>query len=512
MIIFENMPFEIGKIKGLMKMSTLQNHILSKSTFLRGKQCLKSLYLKKYHPDLEDKISETQQAILNRGTNVGILAHQLFPDGIDLGKYVPNDFEKAFMETFQLINDGVSIIYEAGFKSKSNICFVDILVKKEGKWYAYEVKSSTSVSDVYLWDTAFQFYVLQCSGIDLEDIFIVHLNNQYVRKGNVDLNQLFTVVSVKKDILPLQNKVQKIINLMQETLNCGSVPDIDIGTQCKNPYDCSFLGHCWQHIPKYSIFNISRLSKQKAFNLYRSGIIEIKDTPDDYPLSIFQQLQVYTEKTGVKTIDKVQIAKFIQRLNYPLCFLDFETFQPPVPMFDESRSFQQIPFQYSLHILDENGDLIHREFLSETKGDPRVSLIEKLIPDLDGSGDIIVYNKSFEVSRLKEIAKDFPNYADKINVVINRIVDLMKPFSDRLYYTKEMKGSYSIKAVLPAVVPGISYDDLSINKGDQASLAFEKLYSETDSNRIKEIRSNLLEYCKLDTLAMVEIFKVLRNF
>jgi hypothetical protein len=470
------------------------------------------LYLKTHHPDLEDKITEKQQAMFDKGTNVGVLAKQLFPGGVDLGEYIPSDFDKVFTETARLINEGQNVIYEAGFKWNNSICFVDILVRKDEKWYAYEVKGSTSVKDVYLWDAAFQYHVITSSGIELEDISVIHLNNNYIRKGELDINELFTTVSVFEEIQCLQKNVIAEINTMNQVLNSDSIPDIDIGNQCNNPYTCSFTGHCWSEIPEYSIFNISRLSSDKKFNLYRQGILEIKDIPDDYPLSNSQQLQVFAEKSGNKTVDVIQIRRFHQEFQYPLYFLDFETFQPAIPMFDESRPYQQIPFQYSLHILaDINGELNLKEFLADTGGDPRIPFIEKLITDIGSTGDIVVYNKSFEITRLKEIARDFPVYKQAIDSIIERIVDLMVPFSRKYYYTPEMKGSYSIKSVLPALVPEFSYKNLEINKGDMASLAFERLYQEIDEFVIAKIRKDLFEYCKLDTLAMVEILKVLQK-
>jgi hypothetical protein len=488
------------------------SHFLSKSSFIRGIQCHKSLYLKKYYPELEDKVSDSKQAIFDKGTNVGILAQQLFPGGTNLSKYIPDEFDRVFAETSRLISTGHTVIYEAGFSHNCNICFVDILAKKDGKWRAFEVKGSTSVSDIYLWDTAFQYHVIISSGIELEDISVIHLNNQYVRKGELDIMQLFTVVSVLEDVQSMQDAVKDSISQMQVALNSDTVPGIDIGPQCSNPYDCSFMGHCWQNIPDYSVFNVSRLSKDKAFGLYRQGIVEIKDIPDDYPLNPSQELQVNAEKTGITIIDKDQIRDFVRALKYPLCFLDFETFQLPVPMFDESRPYQQLTFQYSLHLLDKmNGTLTHKEFLAETYGDPRIAVIEQLINDLNETGDIVVYNKAFEVTRLKEIAGDFPVYKDRIDIIIDRIVDLMLPFYGKNYYTPAMKGSYSIKVVLPALVPGFSYDTLNISKGDMASLAFERLYFETDENIIREVRKDLLAYCKLDTLAIVEILKVLQN-
>jgi hypothetical protein len=486
--------------------------MLSKSAFMRGLQCLKSLYLKKYHPELEDPVPESLKAIFDKGKNVGILARQLFPGGIDLGIYIPSDFNKVFSETSRLINEGQNVIYEAGFRHNDNICFVDILVKENGKWFAYEVKGSTSLSEVYIWDTVFQYYVITSSGLNPDNFSVIHLNSDYVRNGEIDVNELFVKVGVLPNILYIQEDVKNSINQMRQTLNSGSVPDIDIGIHCREPYECSFTGYCWRHIPEYSVFNISRLSMKKKLNLYHQGIIHIKDVPDGYPLSSNQRQQVISEKTGLKTIDKIQIKKFVQSLKYPLYFLDFETFMPTIPLFDKSRPYQSLTFQYSLHILDEpDGNLTHIEFLADNIGDPRISLIEHLISNLGDKGDIVVYNKSFEVSRLKEIAGDFPVYKKRINPIIKRIVDLMEPFCKRYYYTPEMKGSYSIKEVLPALVPGFSYKNLEINKGDIASLAFERLYSETDDYIIQKTRKDLLAYCNLDTLAMVEILKVLQR-
>ncbi|WP_340111011.1 DUF2779 domain-containing protein [Maribellus mangrovi] len=493
-------------------MNQIKRQPISKSSFIRGLQCYKSLYLKKHHPELEDQISESQQAIFDKGTNVGILAQQLFPGGVDLGEFIPSDFGRVLSETSKLIGDGQDVIYEAGFSVNGTICFVDILVKEEGKWYAYEVKGSTSISDVYIWDTAFQYHVLTSVGLELEDIFVIHLNNQYVRKDELDVHELFTIQSVLNEVQLIQGDVIKNINLLKQMLGNDIAPDIDIGKQCKDPYSCSFIGHCWSGIPEYSVFDISRLSADKKFNLYRQGILEVKDVPSDYPLSDNQQLQVYAEKSGERTIDSKRIQKFIKEFTFPLYFLDFETFQPAIPLFNESRPYQQIPFQYSLHILKENnGDLIHKEFLAETNGDPRITFIEQLITDIEDTGDVVVYNKSFEITRLKEIARDFPHYKDSIDRINSRIVDLMEPFSKKWYYTPDMKGSYSIKLVLPALVLGFSYENLEINKGDMASLAFEYLYTETNESVIAKTRTDLLEYCKLDTLAMVEILKVLQK-
>lgn len=488
-----------------------RSYNLSKSAFIKGLQCHKALYLKKYNPELEDKITQSQLAIFDKGHQVGFLAQQIFPGGTDLVGYIPHNFLEVFKQTDQLIL-GETTIYEAGFSYDNLLCFMDILEKKDSKWHAYEVKGSTSVKETYLWDTAFQYHVITSSGIELEDISVVYLNNQYVRNGELNLHELFTVESVKDQILPLLPKVKEHINQMKLMLADKAIPSINIGPQCINPYPCSFMGHCWKEIPEYSIFNISRLSEHKKFDLYEKGIIKLSDIPDHYPLSPNQQLQVLAEKNEESIIDKAEIKSFVNKLNYPLYFLDFETFQPSVPMFDQSRSFQQICFQYSLHILDKpNGTLIHKEFLAEAKDDPRIPFIKQLVKDIGEEGDIIVYNKGFETARLNEIGSDFSGYKNQTDAINKRVVELMTPFSQKHYYTPEMKVSYSIKKALPALVPELSYKNLNINEGGSASIAFENLYQESDEERINKTKKDLLEYCKFDTLAMVEILKVLSN-
>jgi hypothetical protein len=219
-------------------------------------------------------------------------------------------------------------------------------------------------------------------------------------------------------------------------------------------------------------------------------------------------LDVY--KSNKPVIDTETIKEFISDLKYPLYFMDFETFQPAVPLFDNSKPYQQIPFQYSIHIKQNKESAEnHCEFLAEPGIDPRKKFIENLLKDIKGNGDVIVYNKTFEITRLNEIARDFPEYADKIEDLILRIKDLMIPFQKKYYYAPEMKGSYSIKAVLPALVPELSYDTLEINEGGLASIAYESLQTETDLMEIAEIKEQLLEYCKLDTLGMVKILEEL---
>ena len=488
------------------------NPTLSKSTFLRGSQCKKSLYLHWHHPELKDKITAMQQAIFSQGTDVGKFAQHLFPGGVDAGIYVPDNYQKSIELTSQLIRDGVPVIYEAGFSFNNLHCFIDILVKDADGWKACEVKSSTQVKPVNLLDAAFQYFVMTACGLELADISLVTLNTAYERIGELDINQLFKIESVYQQVLKRQDKVRQDIGDFFSTLNAQEVPIIDIGPHCTDPYDCDFRGYCWQHVPDYSIFNISRLNGDKKWELYRAGIVRFEDIPPDFKLNDSQWQQVKAELKGDSHIDYTAINTFLDGLAYPLYFLDFESFQPAVPLFDHSRPYQQIVFQYSLHTMESRtSGVTHTSFLAENDGtDPRIPFINRLVSDIGNSGDIIVFNKSFESSRLSELATSFPEYKEQVGMINSRMKDLMVIFQQRQYYAPEMKGSYSIKQVLPAIA-GFSYENMPIGDGGSASMAFTSLFTEPDPEKIKTTRENLLEYCKLDTMAMVEILKVLKG-
>jgi hypothetical protein len=488
------------------------NHVLSKSTFLRGLQCHKALYLNKHHPELRDEISEQQQQIFSSGHEVGKLAQQLFPGGIDAGPKESYKYQESVLYTLELIKKGETVIYEAAFQYDGVLIIADILVRDQDKWNIYEVKSSTSVKDVYFLDTAIQYYVVTNSGIPVENISLVYINNQYIRKGDLDIHSLFKVESVLNDVLENQKFVEENTTILKEVLRLDKIPQIDIGEYCYDPYECDFRGYCWDHIPTNSVFVVNRLTNGKKFELYRSGIIKMDDIPENYPLSSGQRLQIDCEKQNRAYLNQDAIRRFVNSINYPLYYMDFETFNPAIPLFDNSRPYQQITFQYSLHFKESKNWLLqHYEFLGEIGKDPRRSFIERLLGNIQGEGEILVYNRPFEVTRLNELIRDFPEYENEIQEIISRIKDLMIPFQKKYYYKPEMRGSYSIKAVLPAVVVNLNYNGLAISEGGMAMNAFEQLQYVTDQDKIKETRKNLLEYCKMDTLAMVRILEELES-
>ncbi|HRN27461.1 MAG TPA: DUF2779 domain-containing protein [Ignavibacteriaceae bacterium] len=490
----------------------MASHLLSKSSFIRGVQCEKQLYLYKYHYNKMDKLSEMQKAIFKRGTNIGILAQKLFPDGMDASPKSQFEYDKAVVVTKNLINENQKVIYEASFNFSDVLAIADIVVNEKNGLKVFEVKSSTSISETYIRDAALQYWVISNCGYKIKDFSIIYINNQYVRNGEIELDKLFLTESVLKLILPLQKWVEENVKRFKTVLSQKTIPKIDIGEHCYDPYTCGFYEYCRKHIPENSILDLSGVHLTKKYDLYRSGIIKLKDIPNDVNLPKNAKLQVEVYKSKKDLIDKKAIKEFLSDLNYPIYFMDFESFQPAVPMFDNSRPYQQIPFQYSLHFKkNKKSKVEHYEFLADTGIDPRIKFIENLLRDTKSEGDILTYNKSFEVLRLKEVAEAFPKYKTEIEERINRVKDLMMPFQKKYYYTHKMQGSHSIKYVLPALIPELSYENLEINEGGLASTAFESLYYETDLIRIAEIRNNLLEYCKMDTFAMVKLLEKLES-
>ena len=457
-----------------------------------------------------DELSEMQKSIFKRGIDVGVLAQQLFPGGIDASAGEKFDYDKCVKRTKEEVEKGSKIIYEAGFLHDQVLAIADIIVKDKNGWNIYEVKSSTSVSETYINDAALQYYVLNGWGLKIKSFNIIYINNQYVRKGDLNLEELFTIEPVLNLIKPMQKVVKENVERLKEVLKRKTIPKIDIGGHCHNPYTCGFFNYCRKHIPQNSIFDFSGMHLSKKYELYNEGIVSLDDVPQDYPLNANNKLQLESYKSGKTIVDVEGIKNFLSDLKYPFYFLDFESFQSAVPLYDNTKPYQQVPFQFSVHIQKtEDSTIEHKEFLAESGEDPRPKFIKELLVATKGTGDIIVYNLAFEKTRMQELARDFPEYEEELQKRIARLKDVMIPFQKKYYYSPEMKGSYSIKVVLPALVPEMNYENLEINEGGLAAIAFNDLQYETDLMKIADTRQQLLEYCKMDTLAMVKIFNKL---
>ncbi len=485
---------------------------ISKSQFLRGLQCPKSLWLYKCAPaELRTKPSDVALANMASGTSVGELAQELFPGG-ELIEFDANDFDGMLNRTEELIESGCKTIYEATFRGDGIFIMVDILHISDSGWELYEVKASTSVKQYHRYDASVQWHALQALGKPLSKAAVVHINNQYERIGDLDIDELFHIEDITDGVIDLQDEIEDQLTFIEEVLE-GDEPQIDIGAQCSNPFECDYHAHCWRDVPKRSVFELYWMNGEKKLNLYHSGVQTLDQIPQEMPLSATQKKQVSAYREQRPIINKEIIASFLKTVHGPVSYFDFETFQNAVPRFDKQRPYQQIPFQYSLHI-EHGGELEHREFLGDENVDPRRALAEQMLVDIPDEGVIVAYNMGFEKRVIRDLAKDVPDLADQLLLFNERFIDLIVPFRKGGYYDDKMHGSFSIKYVLPAIFPDdpeLSYKSLDIQNGGIASDTFANLYRVEDPDEVKRVREALLAYCHLDTLAMVRLMDFLRK-
>jgi hypothetical protein len=486
---------------------------LSKSQYIRGLQCHKSLWLYKNRQDLRDTADNQTESNFEKGYQVGELSKELFPNGVEI-EFNSSNFKGMLEKTKELIANGTEVIYEATFSEDGIFAMADILVKNGNAWDIYEVKASTSTKNYHINDISIQWYSLS-KAIKLNRAFVVHINKHYTRDGELDVQELFTIDDITDIVLEKQDDIKPQLLEMKEMLN-NDMPDIDIGKHCSDPYGCDFSSHCWKHIPsKNSVFDIS-YAMGKQWKLYYQGILHIDDVPDDFHLGKNATLQLKHHKSQEIKIDKPKIKEFLDTIEYPINFFDFETFQNAIPRFDNQRPYAQMPFQYSLHILHEDGTLEHKEFLGDENSDPRRLLSEQMLKEITPTGSIIAFNQSFEITQIKNLALVCSDISDELLALNERFIDLAHPFQYKHYYNPKFNGKYSIKIVLPTLFPDddeLDYKKLgSIQNGGDAMDTFANLYLLKDKSQLAEIKKDLLAYCRLDTLAMVRIWEKLHQF
>jgi hypothetical protein len=488
---------------------------LSKSLYTKGIQCQKALWLKKYNKEVLTPPDDSALARFETGNEVGDLACQLFPNGIEVA-YTTN-FDEMIEQTAKYIADGFKYIYEATFSFDGILVLVDVLEIHEDGVCIYEVKSSSSVKDIYVHDTSIQYYVLSKLGFSIKSANVVHINSSYVRGDTLVLDELFTIADVTDEVVDLQENIPSVLKEFETVLaDKINEPNIDIGKHCNDPYECDAKNYCWKtqrQIPEYSIFNIFNLGSKKQIELYDQGIINIEDIEDDFAMTANQASAVQNYKSKETFINKKKIKEFIDTLTYPIYHLDFETFQQAIPQFKGISPYQQIPFQYSLHIEHENGTLEHKEYLALDGIDPREHISQRLCEDIPSDVTVLAYNMSFEKGVIKKLAESFPTLSTHLLSINENMNDLMIPFQKKYYVTPSMNGSYSIKYVLPALVPqlALAYKELDgVQNGTQAMNAFANMSKMEEGEKLK-MRTSLIEYCKLDTLAMVKILEKLKE-
>ena len=486
---------------------------LSKSRYCSGLQCPKMLWLKKNNPDVFDDNS-VNQSVLDTGSEVGDLAMGLLGDHVE----VPyGDLTDMINETERLLELKTPVIAEASFSVDGLFCSVDLLkCIGEREVELYEVKSSTDVKVHFYDDVAFQKYVLTQAGYKVQSCYLVHVNNQYVRHGELDIKQLFSIVNITDEVLNLYPDVERNIERIKEYMQQTEEPLDDIGMHCFEPYACGFWQYCTSHLPKPNVFDVARLRKATQFKCYDSGVISFEELNRSDMLAASYYKQIEHELFDYPPyIDAKSIKGFMDKLSYPIYFLDFESFQPAVPLYDNSRPYEQIVFQYSLHYIEEpNGELKHKEFLAYPGTDPRRTLAEQLCSDIPMDVCTTAYNMTFEKGRIKELAELYPDLREHLMNIHDNIQDLMIPFQKKWYYTKAMQGSYSIKYVLPALFPNdpaLDYHNLEgVHNGGEAMDTYAKMQTMTPEE-IEEARGHLLKYCELDTFAMVKIWQRLKE-
>jgi hypothetical protein len=474
--------------------------LLTKSKFMNGLQCLRLLWFanKKQLPE----ISISDQHKFDQGHLFEEYVKKLYSDSIDLNGL---EFKDNLNKTKQAIQDKKTV-FEASFMIDGLFVRSDLIVPVGNKWDLYEIKSSTQVKPQHYPDLAFQKYVLEKYGLKINKSFVIFLNKEYIKQGEINPEELILIEEVTEQVNAVQN-IEKNIELFKQIISQESEPEICISQMCNKPYDCPLKKDCWGTLPEY---NVLQLTNWRVYwKLLQEGIEDIKDIPAGTKLTAKDEVIIESLENN-PYVSKEHIKSFLNSLNYPLYHFDFETIDTAVPIFDKSKPYQKIAFQYSLHVEQEDGSIEHREYLADGIQDPRIKLLEQMKTDLEGSGDIIVYNKSFEISVMKKLAENFPEHKEWLQQAIDRIVDLADVFRPFYYYNKSQKGSYSIKKVLPAIT-GKSYSELKINNGADASMLYFYSHIKSKLENKDEIRYNLLKYCCLDTEGMVWIIKELKG-
>ena len=436
---------------------------LSKSNYIMGLDCKKALWLKKNRKDLELEYDEQTLQNFENGENIHNLAYGLFKGGIMI-EAEHSEVDKGAKLTSELSKTH-DILYEATAKLDNGcFCRIDVFIKNGDAWDMIEIKSATSVRDYYIDDLAFQKFVFENAGYKIKASKVCYINNEYVRVGELDIAEIFKIEDVTDRVSEKSKEIKSSIEELLTLQSQKDEPCAQIGGKC---FNCPFSHYCLQDLPEYSIFDLFVSSKAEKIylknNSFRVEDVKIQDCTTDNQLI---ERDAYLNKSIY--VDNKKIKDWLDKLCYPLYYLDYETVQSSIPLFDYSSPYSKIPFQCSLHIQEKpNGKVKHIEFLHKEKSDPRRKLAEFLIENLRDTGSIVVYNQSFEKERNEELAKLFLDLSDDLYKKNDRVVDLLKPFKQKALYSYKQNGSSSIKYVLPAF-SCLSYKDMDIANGGEA--------------------------------------------
>jgi len=477
---------------------------LSKSRFLSGLQCHRRLHLERYAPGLASEVDAQVRARLEMGIEVGELARGCFPGGalVDSDHLEVGD---ALSRTAELVSDPtVPAIFEGMFEYDNTVVRVDVLQRvARGALCLIEVKSSTRVRDDHLDDVAIQAYVLSGAGIRPNGSALMLLNTEYLYPGGpLDLNQLFRSQDVTVEVSARQAAIPRRVAEMREVLAASRPPAIEPDHHCHEPHVCPFWMHCTESKPARWIYHLPG-GRRTFQELTRLGIQTMDEIPPGFRLSAFQR----RVKDDAEWIGP-GLRRALAAVRYPAHHLDIETCMPPIPKYPSTRPYQTIPFQWSNHIVAADGTMRHEEYLCSDPKDPREEFALTLLQSIGRQGTICVYS-GYEARILRELADALPGLRSQLHEAIQRFWDML-PIIRSHYYHPGFAGSYSIKSVLPGVVPSLGYDDLEIQEGGMASLQYYRMIFEvSDETEKAGMRTALLKYCERDTLAMVELRRAL---
>jgi hypothetical protein len=474
---------------------------LSKSRYTAGLQCLKQLWWRVHEPDAPELVAnEGLQAIFTRGQKLGELARAQVPGGvlIDLPHY---DFEGKVAATAKALADGAPAIFEASFLEDGVFVAVDILERAADGFVVSEVKSTLDAKEQHLPDVAIQVHVVSRAGLPVNRAEVMHLNRECCYP---DLSNLFVREDVTALIQPELKKVPKEVEALMEAI-AGPLPEVAAGPHCDKPYACPFHDRCWPELAAHHISTLYMLRAKKATTLEAEGFKTLFDLPADFSAPEVALRQIRSVKAN-EVVVEAGLGKDLAKLKPPIAYLDFETISPAVPVWSGCHPYEQVPVQFSCHVLGPNG-LEHHEWLAEGPGDPREEFAREVIAACAGAKTIVAYNAPFEKRCIKSLADALPHLSSDLTALSKRIKDLLPIVRDHVYHP-DFGGSFSIKSVLPALVLGLGYGDLEIQGGSAASTALEVLLLDADTldpDTRQTLRKNLLSYCGRDTLAMVEL-------
>jgi hypothetical protein len=483
---------------------------LSKSKYIAGLQCSKLLW---YHYNARDQIppvDKATQAVFDQGHQVGELAKSLFPGGLEIA-----GSHTEFEEVLRRSSEALYLrrpLFEPAFRYRNAYARADILSPvRPDRWDIIEVKSSTEVKDVYLQDLALQKYTYSGAGLNIRKCMLFYIDNSYERVGEVEPEKLFAREDVTRQVDSLLPEVEKNLQGMVDIIRLKLHPDVSIGKWCRDPYPCPLTDVCWGFLPETSVFDLSRIG-DRGFDLLKKGITDVADIPAGFRLNSTQALQVKALTSGRPHIDRPAIREFLRKLVYPLYYLDFETFATAIPLFDHVRPYQQIPFQFSLHVVRRRGQSPeHYGLIAGGKEDPRPEVLGRLFELLGTSGSLVSYNASFEKRIIGESCQAYPEYAAACKSVERRFIDLWGPFRSFHYYNPDQKGSASMKEVLPALT-GLGYEGMEIADGGTASREYLRVtVGDVPAEEKASVRALLERYCALDTSGMIAIVDALER-